>query len=78
MIKKEDVELMPTKLRESIIGYLKTHIKRSEQGLKDTSVAYTMTLDEKQRATALQIKGELNVLYALLKVFEYKQELKNE
>lgn len=63
-------EYLPTIEREKIVTYIEKQIARLTSEKHSCEQAFIFTLDEKQRATALQVMGELKVYNEFLKQFK--------
>lgn len=70
MIKKTDIEKLPTLLRNDIIAYLEQSMQKADETKMNSAESFVVTTDEKQRALALIAQGELNAFAALHNVFK--------
>lgn len=70
MIKKTDIESLPTKLRNDIVEYLETSIRQAESIRRQSADEFVVTTDERHRSLALMAQGELNAFNALHRIFK--------
>lgn len=70
MIKREEIERLPTQLREGLRQHLKACMDKAQKDATDAALGYTRTADEKARATSLIAQGEYNAFSLLLNLFK--------
>lgn len=69
MIKREDVNRIPTTVRDAIVDHLDRCVSMAETRRADSSLAFVETLDEKQRAAALIAQGSIEAFSAVAAIF---------
>lgn len=70
MIKKEDINRLPTAVRDSITQHLEQCANKAHKVKLDAAMAYMMTADEKHRADALIAQGEHDAFSVLINIFK--------
>ena len=70
MIKREDVESLPTTVRDAIKKHLEVCVKKAESDMRASADAYVISTDEAKRSQALIAQGEFNAFSALYKLFK--------
>lgn len=70
MISRDEIERLPTAVREGIKSYLTDCMDKAEKNAENFALAYTNTMDEKARATSLVAQGEYNAFSVLYNLFK--------
>jgi len=70
MIKREEIDRLPTSVRESIKQHLAQCVSETEKAEIEAAIAYAMTADEKYRSAALIAQGEHNAFLVLFNIFK--------
>ena len=70
MIKREEIERLPTALRDHIAAHLKKCAANAATDSSAAAMSYTMTIDEKHRSIALIAQGEYNAFLAMYAIFK--------
>lgn len=70
MIKKADIERLPTALRDTIRSHLREQMDRAHEASYASALVYSMTKDEKQRSDALISRGAYEAYHSILKIFD--------
>ena len=70
MLKRDVVVQLPSSVRDEITRHLKACAEKAEIARRESSFAYAMTNDEKQRANALFAAGELQAYKSLYDIFK--------
>lgn len=69
MIKRAVLDKIPTHARDDIIAYLVQCVDIAERNHADACAAFVQSLDETQRANALQSAGEATAFKTLYTIF---------
>lgn len=70
MIKREDIDRLPTAVRDSIKQHLEHCVAKADKAKVEAALAYTMTADEKHRSAALIAQGEYDAFSVLYNIFK--------
>lgn len=70
MIKQEDINRLPTSVRDSIKQHLGQCVVRAERTKLESAMLYAMTADEKHRSSALIAQGEHDAFTVLYNIFK--------
>lgn len=70
MIKREDIDRLPTAVRDSIKQHLEHCVTNAEKVKVNAALAYAMTADEKHRSAALIAQGEHDAFLVLFNIFK--------
>lgn len=70
MIKREDIDRLPTAVRDSIKQHLEQCVSKADKAKLEAALAYAMTTDEKHRSAALIAQGEHDAFLVLFNIFK--------
>lgn len=70
MIKRDDIDRIPTHIRDSIKTYLETCINKSKTAKTEFAEVYVNSCDEKARANSLIAQGEHDAFLVMYNIFK--------
>lgn len=70
MIKREEIDRLPTSIRDGLKSHFEQCAEKAKKEKERASVAYTITNDETQKATALISFGEQTAFETLINIFK--------
>lgn len=70
MIKREELDKIPTAVREKLVSYIERRLKEREDTAISSSQNFVLTLDESHRSLALHASGEVQVLKEFYNLFK--------
>lgn len=70
MIKSEDIDRLPTSVREAIKQHLEQCMANADKVRSEAAMAYALSADETQRSVALTAQGEYTAFSMMYNIFK--------